>query len=188
LRNNFKKILITDSFYSQNPTKFAFLLYKILRKKRADFVILRDKKNKNLFPIGKYALKITRLFNTKLLINQNISLYHKLKPFGIQLTSNQFNKLKKIKGYKIISTHNEKEIKKAKRLGANAVLYSPIFTTPGKGKPKGIKNLKNITKNNQIDIYALGGIISLAQIEQIKKTKAKGFASIRYWYAKEKST
>jgi len=181
----FKKILITDQFYSNNPKRFAFLLYRALRKKRADFVVLRDKKNKKLLPIAKAILKIAKIFNTKLLINQDINLYYKIKPFGIQLTSNQFNKIKSIKGYKIISTHNEQEVKKATRLGANAVFYSPIFATPNKGEPKGIKNSQDIVKNNKIDIYALGGIILSKQIEQIQKTKAKGFASIRYWHKKE---
>ena len=180
--NNFKKILITNHYYSQNPKQLSFFLYKVIRKKRPDFIVFRNKKAKNFLILAKQAFLISKCFGIKLIVNQNIQAYQKLKPFGIHLTSKQFNQLKKVKGYKIISTHSEKEIKKAKRVGANSVFYSPIFNTPNKSKPKGIKNLKTVTKNNRIKIFALGGITTSNQVKQIKKTKAAGFASIRYWY------
>jgi thiamine-phosphate pyrophosphorylase len=61
------------------------------------------------------------------------------------------------------------------------VTYSPIFTTPNKGSPKGCKDLKKIVQSINIPVIALGGIISNQQINQIKSTKVNGFASIRYF-------
>jgi thiamine-phosphate pyrophosphorylase len=61
------------------------------------------------------------------------------------------------------------------------VTYSPIFTTPNKGIPKGCKELARIVQSVNIPVIALGGMISNQQINQIKSTKANGFASIRYF-------
>lgn len=61
------------------------------------------------------------------------------------------------------------------------VTYSPIFTTPNKGTPKGCEELEKIVQSVDIPVIALGGIISEQQIDQIKSTKASGFASIRYF-------
>ena len=45
-----------------------------------------------------------------------------------------------------------------------------------------ISNKKEVVdKYTNINIIALGGIINDKQIEQISKTKAYGFASIRYF-------
>ena len=74
------------------------------------------------------------------------------------------------------------EVLKAQKVGADYVTYSPIFTTPNKGKPKGIEDLKIILDKVDIKVFALGGIINKAQIEEIASTKAFGFASIRYFY------
>lgn len=69
----------------------------------------------------------------------------------------------------------------AEEMGADAVTYSPIFFSPGKGEAKGLKDLEELAKNSKINIYALGGIIEEKHVEDIKKTKAYGFASIRYF-------
>ena len=84
--------------------------------------------------------------------------------------------------YTIISCHNYKDIEEALKYHINAVTYSPIFETPNKGEPKGLSKLREtIQVFEDLDIIALGGIINDKQIEQIKKTDAFGFASIRYF-------
>ena len=67
-------------------------------------------------------------------------------------------------------------------MGADYVTYSPIFTSPNKGEPKGIEDLKELIKTSKIKILALGGIVEARHVEMIKDTKAYGFASIRYFY------
>ena len=104
---------------------------------------------------------------------------------GIHLNSSQFNEIEKVKKlnlFTIISCHNFDELEKASKLGLNFVTYSPIFDTPNKGEPKGINNLdETIKKFPNLNIIALGGIISDNQVKQIEKTSAYGFASIRYF-------
>jgi thiamine-phosphate pyrophosphorylase len=62
------------------------------------------------------------------------------------------------------------------------VTYSPIFTTPNKGEPKGIEDLKDVLEITEIKIFALGGIVEDEQIKSISQTDSFGFASIRYFY------
>ena len=80
--------------------------------------------------------------------------------------------------------HTEQEVQKAKELNVNAITYSPIFFKELKGEPKGIKNLIHIVnkyQDNNFDIFALGGIITNDHVKNVIQTKAKGFASIRYF-------
>ena len=85
-------------------------------------------------------------------------------------------------GFQPLQIRNYEDIEKAQNLYVNAITYSPIFETPNKGAPKGIDKLKEATRIfEDINIIALGGITNQEQVEKIEKTKAYGFASIRYF-------
>ena len=108
----------------------------------------------------------------------------KLKVNGVHLTSQQFNQIQYAKqnGLKVIcSTHSLDELKIIEKFGADYATFSPIFLTPNKGKPKGIKELKEILKFTKIKIFALGGIVTKEHINQLEKIDLYGFASIRYF-------
>ena len=113
------------------------------------------------------------------------NLQKKINAHGVHLTSKQFNDIQKAKDldlYTIISCHNFTDIENAQKKHINAVTYSPIFTSPNKGEPKGIAELRELVRAYEdLDIIALGGITSKKNIELISKTKAYGFASIRYF-------
>ena len=81
----------------------------------------------------------------------------------------------------IISTHTHEEVLKAQKLGADAVTYSPIFASPGKGEPKGIEDLKELLKKCNIKVFALGGIVESSHIKAVEEARAYGFASIRFF-------
>lgn len=175
------------SYFISEPSIFNSI-NKIFTKFSPDIVCFRDKKTENLEPLVKSFIQKARKSNIKLaLINTHINLAIKYNYDGVHLTSKQFDDIKTAKKNKlfvIISCHNEDEVILAKNYGADAATYSPIFDTPNKGKPKGIKELKYIVNKYQdknFNIIALGGIIDDNHIEQIKQTQAKGFASIRYF-------
>jgi len=69
----------------------------------------------------------------------------------------------------------------AKQSGADAITYSPVFDSPGKGEPKGLEDLKELVAKINIPVFALGGILSEDQIHQVAECGAYGFASIRYF-------
>lgn len=160
-------------------------LEKSFKHHSPDMVCFRDKSSQNKNESAKLFIEICKKFNIKkILINEDIESALDLKADGIHLTSKQFNKIAYCKEkslFVIISCHTLEEIETAQRLGADTVTYSPIFFTPGKGKPKGIEALKEAVDRFEIDIIALGGIITVEQIDMIEKSGAKGFASIRYF-------
>jgi len=87
--------------------------------------------------------------------------------------------LKKIYQDKIFitSTHSIKEAKDS--LISDYITFSPIFDSKGRNGV-GIEKLNEIC-NIHPKVIALGGIISEKEVNEIKKSKAIGFGSIRYF-------
>ena len=181
------KYLISDpKYYTNNEKKFEEVLINTLNKQTIDIACFRDKESGNFQDLAKIFIKICKEKNIKkILLNGDYLLAHKLNASGVHLTSTQFDDISKAKElglYVIISCHTFEDIEKSLENQADAVTYSPIFETPNKGVPKGIEALKKVVdKYPNINIIALGGIIDDKQIEQISKTNAYGFASIRYF-------
>jgi thiamine-phosphate pyrophosphorylase len=178
--------LITDpKYYTNDPIIFSSILEKVLKYKTISMACFRDKISPNAKELASIFLRICKKYNIeKILINSNISLAKDLGFDGVHLTSLQFDKINELNInnlFSIISCHNEDEIKLAIKYNANMITYSPIFDTPNKGNPKGIKQLDSIVKKYNIPIIALGGIINDNHIKFISKTNVKGFASIRYF-------
>ena len=185
----FISYLITDPIeFGNTPTQLEQTLRKSLQEHTVDIVCFRDKTSFNKEALAKVCLEVAREFGIdKILINSDISLCHKLGFDGVHLNSTQFDRLKELASsslYTMISCHTQEEIAIAKNYNANAVTYSPIFFKENKGTPKGIENLEKIVAKYQDDnfsIIALGGIVNNQNLQQIIKTKANGFASIRYF-------
>lgn len=181
------RYLITDpEYYTNDKKEFEKVLRTILNKHHINIACFRDKKSLNYKELAETFVKICKEKNIKqILINGNLSLAKKLNGTGVHLTSTQFDEIQKAKDlglYTIISCHNKQDLEYAKKQKVDAVTYSPIFQTPNKGEPKGIETLKEIVDlYKDLNIIALGGIINENQIEEIKKTNAYGFASIRYF-------
>lgn len=145
----------------------------------------RDKESENYEELATVFVQTCKAFNVKkILLNERYELAKKVGATGVHLTSKQFDKIKDAKKdalFVVISCHNLNDIKKAQNAHTNAVTFSPIFETPNKGEAKGLEVLEEAVELYDIDIIALGGILSLEQIDQIKLTKASGYASIRYF-------
>ena len=185
MSQTFKHYFISDPAYiTNNIHKLEKNLKNILKNKKIDFACFRDKTSNNYEELAKSFVKICKEFEIeKTFLNSNIELAIKLN-CGIHLNSTQFDKIeycKKNALFTIISCHNEDDIKGAISKKVDAITYSPIFETPNKGKPKGIVNLNEIVNKYDIKVFALGGIINFNQVKEIQKTKAYGFASIRYF-------
>ena len=184
--NDLEKYLITDpQYYTNDLIKFEKKLKLVLESKDIDYACFRDKTSSNIKELAQLFIKVCKAYKIKnIFINQEIILAYELNYDGVHLTSKQFDKIEEVKNFglkTIISCHTFKEIEKAIELNADMVTYSPIFFTPNKGKPKGIEKLYEAVDRYDIDIIALGGIIDEEHIEEIQRTKAKGFASIRYF-------
>jgi len=121
----------------------------------------------------------------KRFLHSDIELAKELNADGIHLKSDQMIEIVKAKKYAlytVISTHTMDEALLAKKLGADAITYSPIFYTPHKGKPKGIEKLKALVEAVDIPVIALGGIVDKTHVDKLLCVpNLFGFASIRYF-------
>jgi thiamine-phosphate pyrophosphorylase len=181
-----KHYLITDpKYYGSERLIFSEKLKAVLTKEQVDFALYRDKNSSNYSEIAALFLDLCSQFeNTKALLHGDVELSARLNAYGVHLTSLQCNEIEKAKAlglFVIISCHSEKEILQAQNRGADAVTYSPIFTTPDKGKPKGLEDLNERVAKISLPIIALGGITTPEQVKAVEKSGAYGFASIRYF-------
>ncbi|MCF6309412.1 MAG: thiamine phosphate synthase [Sulfurimonas sp.] len=182
-----QKYLITSrQFYTDTPAIFRNILHEQMQKHMPDYALYRDKSNHNYAIQAAHFVEVCSQFESiKSFIHQHVDMAKELNATGVHLTSNQFDEIEHAKeiGLEIIiSTHTHKEVLKAQKLGADAVTYSPIFDSPGKGKPKGVEDLKELLKKSDINIFALGGVVEDSHVQMIEDTEVYGFASIRYFY------
>ena len=183
-----KKYLITSrEFYTDTPAVFRSILHEQIQKNLPEYVLYRDKSNPDYDTQAEYAVQVCSQFeDVKCFLHQKVELAKILNASGVHLSSKQFSEIQKAKklGLEvIISTHTKEEVLEAQKLGADAVTYSPIFASPGKGEAKGIDDLKELLKECDIKVFALGGIVTKDEISKVEETSAYGFASIRYFYS-----
>ncbi|MGM0518817.1 MAG: thiamine phosphate synthase [Campylobacterota bacterium] len=182
-----KKYLITDpKYYGNKPEIFKLNLIDAIKRDKPTFVCFRDKTSSNFQKLAEVFVDTCKELKVEnILINSDYKLAKKLDATGVHLTSKQFKKIKKAKDldlFVIISCHDFTDIEKALKEYANAITYSPIFKTPNKGQPKGINQLKEAVEIfDDINIFALGGIVNDEHIKKVSKAKPFGFASIRYF-------
>lgn len=152
---------------------------------KASMIVYRDKNNPNHKENSKFFLQTAKKYPfKKILLHGDIDLSANLKADGVHLTSTQIQDipLAKEKGlFVIASTHRLEEALLAQKMGADMITLSPIFHSPNKGKPIGIKKLKEVILQIKIPVIALGGILTNEQIKECEDAGAAGFASIRYF-------
>jgi len=182
-----KKYLITSrEFYTDTPAVFRNILHEQFKKYMPDYALYRDKSNPNYNIQAAHFVEVcTQFQSVKSFIHRDSDVAKELNATGVHLTSTQFDQIEYAKSLGlevIISTHTHDEVLKAQKLGADAVTYSPIFASPGKGEPKGLEDLRELLNKCTVKVFALGGIVEEEQIAEIEKTTSYGFASIRYFY------
>jgi len=163
--------LITDPKYYID---FKTTLTNSIEYFNPDFICFRDKTStKN----AKLAIEIAKYYKIPILVNQYIELL-KLGFDGIHFTSSQLHLIKNFKEcITFASTHNINEVNQAKN--SDFITFSPIFNSKNR-IGLGIDKLNEIVQIKK-EVFALGGIISKQEVEEIKKSRAIGFASIRYF-------
>ena len=182
-----KKYLITSrEFYTDTPAIFRNILHEQFVQHMPDYALYRDKSNPNYDIQAAHFVEVCSQFeNLKSFIHQNVDLAKELNATGVHLTSKQFDEIQYAKSLDlavIISTHTFDEVLQAENFGADAVTYSPIFSSPGKGEPKGVEDLRTLLSTCKIKVFGLGGVVDSLHVEQLKETRVYGFASIRYFY------
>ncbi len=171
------------SYFITDPSYPFEKILEAIKTYKPTFVCYRNKKyfdKDEIIEFAKFAKNYSKIFiNLDSLKDNNLlELFH-----GVHIPSKRLNEIQNYNNKIIIaSTHNLQEVKKAK--DANYITFSPIFDSKNR-KGLGIEILDTIVKFHP-KVIALGGIISDKEIEKIKKTKAIGFGSIRYFLKEEK--
>ncbi len=173
--------LITDPlYYSSDLDTFKSVLKQNLQS--AEFALYRDKQNQDYEFFAKEFVFTCKDAKVKPILHKDFSLALKLGAYGVHLPFIQLQDVQKAKDsglFTVVSTHTLDEAKTAKRHGADAITFSPIFYTPNKAKPVGLAPLKDIVDTISIKVIALGGILDDSQIEAVEKCGAFAYASIR---------
>jgi len=180
--------LITDPSYYNTPEEFQRYLENIYQNHKIDYACFRDKKNQDILPFIKLFLEISKKHSIKkTFLNGNVNFASKFGFYGVHLQSTQFSQIKQAKDkglHTLVSTHTLEDIQEVKDL-CDGITFSPVFYSPNKSKPKGLKNLALAIKAiSPKKCFALGGIITEKEIDLVAKIGAYGFASIRYFVVK----
>lgn len=178
--------LITDGHYGMDtPEQFAERLGGILEKHHPEYALYRDKTNPDYRLYAKAFLSVCKCSSfLKCLLHGDVELAVQLGAHGVHLTSAQIDETTMAKQaglLTIVSTHTLEEVLRVQEYGADAVTYSPVFYSPGKGEPKGVADLKSLVETVRIPVIGLGGVVKNAQVEAIARSGAAGFAAIRYF-------
>jgi thiamine-phosphate pyrophosphorylase len=181
-----KAYLITDpTYYGTTSHELGRVLDRVLREHNPEYVCFRDKSTSQFKLLAKHFVFTCKSHNiSNIIVHSHIELAKELGADGVHLTSLQLNQIpqaKKLNLHVIASTHNDKEIALAQKLGADCITYSPIFETPNKRNPKGLEDLKDKVAKIRTKIIALGGIVTDDHVNAVKKSGAYAFASIRYF-------
>lgn len=131
------------------------------------------------------AVAITSGSSTKLIVNDRFDIAMAAGADGVHLRSTSLPvsvaRKQTPDGFLIaVSTHTKAEVLGSRNNGADLAVYGPVFSTPYKGDPKGLEDLREVcTLAGGFPILALGGIDELNSNE-VLEAGAEGFAAIRY--------
>ena len=183
--------LITDGTAKSenfNEKKRKILnLIEIAVETKISLIQIREKQlsARLVFELTAEAAKIARDSRTKILVNDRADIALAANASGVHLTSASLSaaviKQNFPKDFIVgVSVHSIEEAKTARLQAADFITFSPVFASPGKGKPQGIDELREICKQlNPFPVIALGGVDETNYAETLE-AGASGFAAIRF--------
>lgn len=139
---------------------------------------------RDLYCLAAKVVEITRNTPSCLLINDRADLAAAVGADGVHLTSRSLraNVIRlNFPGLLIgVSAHSALEVKAAHEAGADLAVFGPVFSTPEKGAPVGVDELRRVCAAvPAFPVIGLGGIDE-GNFEEVLATGAAGFAAIRW--------
>lgn len=177
---------ITQQNFSEKFPEI-FKIIKIAIENEISLIQVREKKlsARLIFELTAKVVQIAKNSETKILVNDRADIALAANADGVHLTSNSLEAqvIRRFfpPAFVIgVSAHTLSAAENAKRQGADFATFSPIFNSPGKGQPKGLSKLREVSeKLKGFPIVALGGI-ERTNYKSVLKTGAAGFAAIRF--------
>ncbi len=154
-----------------------------------DWVQIREKDlpARRLLALADEALEHARGHGkTRVMVNDRLDVAIAAKAHGVHLgtrsmPADSVRKLAPPEFVVGVSSHSLEEALSAQAAGANYILLGPIFETPSKlpyGPPLGLAQLREVTRQISIPVFALGGI-TLDRVSACRENGAAGIAGIR---------
>jgi thiamine-phosphate pyrophosphorylase len=145
----------------------------------------KDLDGKKLFLLAEKVRDLCARYQAALFVNDRIDVAQAVAADGVQLgtaalpidTARQLLGPCKMIG---ASTHSLKEAQTAEGLGADFVVFGPVYSTPSKaafGPPQGLAALKKIVENTRLPVYAIGGI-NPENLREVMRVGTRGISLI----------
>jgi thiamine-phosphate pyrophosphorylase len=127
------------------------------------------------------VLQLPNRYQTRILVNDRLDVALACQAHGVHLRANSVSPttLRRITppDFQIgISCHSIADLQAAE--DADFAVLAPIFETPGKGPPLGLRYLAQAVHSTQLPVYALGGVTE-ERIAVCLRLGAAGVAGIR---------
>ncbi len=132
------------------------------------------------------VMRAARPWHAKVLVNENIAVARDSGADGVHLTGRQLAELESRPDLPLVaaSCHDEEDLRRAERLGADFAVLGPIAPTashPGK-TPLGFQYLARAVEDCSLPVLGIGGL-GLADLDAAWQAGAHGIASMRAVWA-----
>jgi thiamine-phosphate pyrophosphorylase len=125
----------------------------------------KERSRREIYEEAVRLRRLTKDYNAIFIVNDYVDIALCLNADGVHLGQDDLplKEARKIMGRNKmigISTHSLEQAIKAEKDGADYIGFGPVFHTQTKdaGKPKGINMLREVKKNVNIPVVAIGGI------------------------------
>lgn len=139
-------------------------------------VVMRQKNRKNLYYKSKSLLRICKKKRFKFLISSNLAIARAIGADGVHY-SKQINYAKKYRDMIVsCSCHGKNDFRRVKRLKADIVFISPLYSTESDKKktPLGLKKISLLANYIKCQYSLLGGV----NYNNIKSLRNRGISSV----------
>ena len=121
----------------------------------------RTRTDEELRPLAERLREITARRGASLVVNRRVALARSIGADGVHVGRSSLRHVRSVWPSIWLSapTHSDDDVREACADGANAVLVSPIFSTPDKGEPRGLDAVRSACAvAGRTMVVALGGI------------------------------
>lgn len=176
----------TEKNYAEKSRQILDIV-RVAIEERVSLVQLREKQltTRVLLELAQQVAELTRGSDTKLLVNDRADVAVAAGADGVHLTSTSIGVDVVRQSFPPefivgVSTHTKDEVLAAARNGADFAVFGPVFASPGKGDPKGARELtQRCREAGEFPVLGLGGIDG-SNYGQVLEAGARGVAAIRW--------
>ena len=175
----------TDANLADTTEKILTII-RVAIDEKVSLLQIREKKlsAKSLFNLSEAAARLVKGSATRLLVNDRADIALAAGADGVHLATDSLSVAVIRKSFPPefiigVSTHSISAAAEASRQGADFALFGPVFETPGKGKPRGIDELRDVCEQlHPFTVVGLGGIDE-SNSDDVFAAGASGIAAIR---------